>query len=418
MNLPPTWDAGPSRRLDTRYSLHALTEEEETTCKGLLQIEPSACMTMLPTHHMDADGHLNGFRFQCNGDAPASCLPISRQMFFGHAAVECEFAHSAVERGEDEASILSVMQRKQEVRTKLEAICQKLSTDTAPRATLDCVPENDDAMVAHRTLHATDLRTMDTLQWNPDPPVTLGVYHAYVRGYSRDIRSHKMFIACSGGLDAAADEYCNLMIDVGTKWTAKNVAESMETWWLRRAAQRARARLLYLAADALKLQVNHINDINAYEPRKVAIPFTDVIQHNVALKQADGASTVAIYNGCTPTTVRFNGILVRMAPSEGMRIFQGARSGNGYGSVFGSDKVCGVFPVCQPRTTKPPIAVPVPDATYVYRTPPPPGTPPTSTPHYMCFDEAYHKTLEQMEWNRDNGVVELIPIAVWARDNA
>ena len=31
---------------------------------------------------------------------------------------------------------------------------------------------------------------------------------------------------------------------------------------------------------------------------------------------------------------------------------------------------------------------------------------------YMCFDEAYFKTLEGMQWNRDNGCVELIPIAV------
>ena len=31
---------------------------------------------------------------------------------------------------------------------------------------------------------------------------------------------------------------------------------------------------------------------------------------------------------------------------------------------------------------------------------------------YMCFDEAYFKTLESMQWNRDNGCVELIPIAV------
>lgn len=31
---------------------------------------------------------------------------------------------------------------------------------------------------------------------------------------------------------------------------------------------------------------------------------------------------------------------------------------------------------------------------------------------YMCFDEAYFKTLEGMQWNRDNGCVELIPIVV------
>jgi hypothetical protein len=30
----------------------------------------------------------------------------------------------------------------------------------------------------------------------------------------------------------------------------------------------------------------------------------------------------------------------------------------------------------------------------------------------MCFDEAYFKNLESMQWNRDNGYIELIPIIV------
>ena len=32
--------------------------------------------------------------------------------------------------------------------------------------------------------------------------------------------------------------------------------------------------------------------------------------------------------------------------------------------------------------------------------------------HYMCFDEAFFKNLERMQWNRDNGFVELIPVVV------
>jgi hypothetical protein len=30
----------------------------------------------------------------------------------------------------------------------------------------------------------------------------------------------------------------------------------------------------------------------------------------------------------------------------------------------------------------------------------------------MCFDENYFKLLENMQWNRDNGVEQLIPIIV------
>ncbi len=31
---------------------------------------------------------------------------------------------------------------------------------------------------------------------------------------------------------------------------------------------------------------------------------------------------------------------------------------------------------------------------------------------YMCFDEAYFRALEKMQWDRDNGHVELMPIVV------
>ena len=40
------------------------------------------------------------------------------------------------------------------------------------------------------------------------------------------------------------------------------------------------------------------------------------------------------------------------------------------------------------------------------------ASPASKAAHYMCFDEAYFKTLETMQWNRDNGCVELIPIVV------
>jgi hypothetical protein len=30
----------------------------------------------------------------------------------------------------------------------------------------------------------------------------------------------------------------------------------------------------------------------------------------------------------------------------------------------------------------------------------------------MCFDEAYFRTLERMQWDRDNGHMELMPIVV------
>ena len=61
-------------------------------------------------------------------------------------------------------------------------------------------------------------------------PERIGLYHAYIRGFNRDVRSHRLFIVCSGGMNKASDAFCNLVIDVGAKSTAWEVCESEEAW--------------------------------------------------------------------------------------------------------------------------------------------------------------------------------------------
>ena len=78
---PASADAG--LKLNLRHTLRPLTEDEYVTSRCLLQGDPSAHMTIVPTHHVDADGHLNGFLFECDGKAPASCLPVSRRRLAG-----------------------------------------------------------------------------------------------------------------------------------------------------------------------------------------------------------------------------------------------------------------------------------------------------------------------------------------------
>ena len=405
--------------IDPRFALHPLSRDEETTCAGILQSEPRARLTVMPTHHMDGDGHLSGFRYVCPGATRAACLPISRQMFFGHSAVRCLARGGEKDKEkekEKERQTIAFMLDASSVRDRVAAVCEGLSAST-DRAVLDCAPENTESLVGNRLVQGTDLRTVDAQDWTPDPPVTVGLYHAYVRGCSRDLRVHEMFLCCSGGLDTAADEFCNLLIDVGDQCSARDAVNSMEAWWLRRASQRARARVLYLVAEALGICVESRDDTSSYTPCRTSRPCVDTFEHDLCIhpSKTDG-DIVAVYNGCASTTTRFNGLLVRMAPSEGMRIFRGAGvgMGNDFGSTFGSDRVCGLFPVCQPRVpvSRDPSIVCVSDATYVCRQ----GG--AQALCYRCFDEAYHKVLEQMQWNRDNGQVELMPIAVWAREGA
>ena len=144
-------------------------------------------------------------------------------------------------------------------------------------------------------------------------------------------------------------------------------------------------------------------DIQAFGRAQVAIPTSESVEHDLGKIGA----RVSVYNGCVDTTARnLNGIVCNMHPSEGLWLFRGAPRGSCFGSMFGDHKTCGFFPTNAPRVCRP-QSILVQDADCVVRLAPIQGKQP-----FMCFDEAYMKNLEAMQWNRDNGYVELIPIVV------
>lgn len=349
-----------------------------------------------------------GFKYECPAHSSGNVLPIVRTMFFGHTAVECL---------DDDASIMRLMADPEGNRLKMMAFMKRLSEEGVP-ADLDCIPDNATSVTSTGLLQATDLRSVDCKPWHPEPPETIGFYHAYIRGYNRDVRTHKLFIVCSGGCAKASDQFCNLMIDVGGRWTAGEVADSEEAWWLRKACQRARNRLIKMLADEFGMRVACVEDVLAHtlagsakndrKPILMAVPTTDTIEHDITRNESHH---VIVMNSAVDTTRLTNGILCRMHPSEGYWLFRGAPRGTGvHGAMFGNHKVCGAFPTRSPVVTaRHPNAIAVRDRAYIVRGD---GATQTGQCAFMCFDEAFFKNLELMQWNRDNGHVELIPIVV------
>lgn len=148
-------------------------------------------------------------------------------------------------------------------------------------------------------------------------------------------------------------------------WTAGDVCESEETWFLRKASQRARCRLIKRLADAFELRTDFIQDIQvlymftvfyvyvpdtqapqAYHPAEITIPTCETLEHDIS-RLSDGR--VAVYNLCADTTRNMNGVVCSMHPSEGLWLFRGSPRGPCYGSMFGSHRVCGMFPTSAPR---------------------------------------------------------------------
>ena len=389
-------------RLKADFGLYPITQDETATCKAILDQEPKARLMLLPTHHISGSGDMMGFKYECPAAQPGSALPVVRNMFFGHTAVECL---------DDDGEILRLMSDPGENTRRMERFLKRVGVGARP-AELECIPDNATVLTRGGVMQGTDLRSVDCKPWAPEAPDCIGLYHAYIRGYNRDVRTHKLFIVCSGGCPKAADQFCNLMIDVGQKWTAGEVADSEEVWWLRKACQRARCRLIRMLGEEFGLRVHSVEDVLAHPESEestvlMAVPTVDTIEHDMARR--DGR-TVSVMNAAVDTTRVTNGIICQMHPSEGYWLFRGAPRGTGvHGAMFGAHDVCGAFPTRAPLIAgKHPNAITVQDGGCVVR-----GQAEKRAPsRYMCFDEAFFKNLERMQWNRDNGYVELIPVVV------
>lgn len=238
-----------SDRLLQQFTMHALTNDESVTSFSMLASEASSRILVMPTHHINSMGDMMGFRYTCNAHAPGNCLPVVRTMFHGHTLVECQLA--------DEALIMRLMSEPEQNRERMLSFLSMVEESCIP-ATLDCAPENASAHTEHGTLEATGLLTVDSQPWTPEVPDRIGIYHAYIRGYNRDVRTHRLFIVCSGGMARASDAFCNLVIDVGKHWSAQEICESQEAWWLRKGCQRSRCRLIKMLADAFEIPVRHM----------------------------------------------------------------------------------------------------------------------------------------------------------------
>jgi hypothetical protein len=386
-------------RLLGDYALHPVTQDEAATCSAILDQEPTARMLLMPTHHISTQGDMMGFRYECSAHRTGDALPVHRTMFSGHTATECQ---------DDEAAIMRLLSDPEGNRRRMAEFVQELKDAYKP-AELSCIPDNATVSTGAGLVQATDLRSVDCRAWHPEVPDTIGLYHAYIRGYNRDVRSHRLFIVCSGGCAKAADQFFNLVIDVGREWTAGEIADSEEAWWLRRASQRSRSRLTRMLAEKFGLRIQMVEDVLAYSTdgrgKAVlqAVPTTDTVEHDLA-RIGQG---VAVYNLSADTTRLTNGLLCQMHPAEGYWLFRGAPRGTGvHGAMFGSHQVCGAFPTRAPcLPARHPNAIAVQDGPSILRE----GG---GKRHFMCFDEAFFKNLEKMQWNRDNGFVELIPILV------
>ncbi len=201
-------------------------------------------------------------------------------------------------------------------------------------ADFDCMPMNMDVLdpaaasaqlqgSSNSSSYASSFhsrRTADCKKWNPDMPELIGLYHAYVRGFNKDTRTHKLFIITSGGCSNLSDKFYNCSMDIrGSKMSVGDVLDSEEAYYLKRINGRNNARILKMVADEMRLSIPSVVDTCAYDPYEIAVCTNETMIHDIQ-KQKDGR--ISVLSKCVDTTRVENGALCCMHPAEGFWLFK------------------------------------------------------------------------------------------------
>ena len=401
----------------TSFSLHEPSLEAQQTIESILV--PETSMKLMPTHCLSSHGQLEGFLLKVPKDEKGSTLPVNRTMFFGTSLFEV-----TSQAGVTNTDILRLQTTniKESMRALQEGIH---SRSVGKEANFSCIPDVVDTMsslkidgsaVEAKIARTSGRRCVDFKSWEPELPCSISILQSFIRAsHQRDVRSHKLFIAVTGGLAKASDEFYNLLTDVGSEWSCQDVCDSEEVWWLRKASQRARARVAFLTAEHFGLQIPSVVDLFSYDGCKIGVPVVDTIEYNI---QSGESGLVEFYSACCDTTSINNGIIVGMHPSEGYWIFRGALKSSSkltnFGAMFGSKCMCGVFPTRSAFYKKhqgSPSSVNGLDTEIVVRRD---SLPRTKVDGFVfqCFDEQFLSNLTKMQWDRNSGIIELVPIVV------
>ena len=403
------------------FSLHEPSDEARQTIESILVDGTS--MKLLPTHCINSAGELEGFQLLVPNKSKGSILPINRTMFHGTSLYEVQCV-SSKGSGVFNADIMRLMQTtdtRASMMTLMDTIAQRA---VGHEATFRCVPDNvdllsslksDSSVMEASVARTSGKRSVDFADWRPELPHSIGLYQAFCRGYQKDVRVHKLFIGVSGGLNRCSDEFYNLLLDVGNEFTSQEVAFSEEAWWLRKACQRSRSRVALLCAEHFGLSIHTTRDLFSFTQDQIGVPIVDTVEFDI--KEGPDCE-VEFYSACIDTTAIQNGIITKMHESEGLWVFRGGAKSSAkatsFGALFGSKSVCGVFPTRSSyykRTHGSPSFVNGLDSELVVRHA---STPRTKADGYVfqCFDERFFGNLAAMQWDRNCGVIELVPIVV------
>lgn len=319
-------NSGRNSQIRLSKDIHPLNPDECDVYTSLVEACKDSFISAMPNHHINSIGEIEGFRFTCGMQELSHCIPFGRRMFHRTTMVECEAKKlDAYGKAHESERVLRLLLQQNELKNKLVKIVQAIHHESiGNEASFDCMPDHSDVigeeMHMNKVINNYHIRkSADCRAWSPELPSFVGIYHAYVRGFNKDERMHKLFLVTSGGCNAICDQYYNLTVDVRYDMTIKDVFNSDETWYLRKVNQRNNAHILYRVAAELEIEIPIMTDPCCADGSEsdMAVPTTETLLYDI-MKQSH--NRVSYLSNCVDTLSCKNGILCNMHPSEVRRL--------------------------------------------------------------------------------------------------
>jgi len=380
-------DMGSSVFCTVAYS--PLSNDENHTVSSIVKkLQGQARIDVGPLHSFTDNGDFTGFKVTASNDSFVCNMPFCDQMFFGISVCMVESNDTVLS-----TFLMNKAQYEKKLRNMVDEINKSIDSGVSV-ASFDCIPDEHFGVCRDTgestRIHSSRGKGVDSKQWIPEPPKSIGVYHGYIRLASGE-RASRLFIVCEGGCDSLCMQYFNMMFDLRENATLGEAVSSEETWWVKNACSRARNRLLFMACEELQLECkNVITDVYSFEERKMVVPLNETL-HFDFIKGKN--NKVVLLNGLADTQRIKNGLCCRMSDKEGFWIFRGSPHRNGsslFGGSFGYNDSSSLFPVwshCNMAGGK--------------------------CKKEMHFGNDMLQYLTKTGWDRDWGVAELVPLCTY-----
>ena len=392
-SLPPA-----KQQIDLSHACYSVSATELDAANNIVSKSPHTQLKLLPNHRISLNGELEGFLFQAHHEDRAAVLPFPPNMF----DMMCMYEIKPPNDSAFNSDVLHILNNIQEYQEAMKDVHDDLSSDEdKPQwAHFDCIPEEDS------NANSLISRLIDQREWRETVPRKMGLYHAFGINSLTSKREHKLYIIIEGNMIFACEDLHNLWQETRNSLTSEQFADSEELAWLRQATLRNHNRIASIIAKKFNLSIKHSIDTDDPTGKKTMVYPTTTTYFN-DIRRCPLSRRVTLTNNASMTDTTVNGILFNTLDMHNYWLLRGPRDltdGNTYGT--------------QLRNTNNNV-MPTTVTTYHHTFHPPPEvinsvwkSDADSQESILRPNEQFMRHLEQLGFNRNDGVLHLMPIVV------